>query len=112
VKQVLLIDHIIYNPVNKTMKVPIAKKLYDQSQETIRHSLQKWCQELDPDSTRQFDTLPDIAYLAQDNFSKSSNSYTSHSIASILSSEIEEIEVRELNTSVTATSFCFVDQIQ
>jgi hypothetical protein len=31
VKQALLIDHIIYNPVNKTMKVLVAKKLFDQS---------------------------------------------------------------------------------
>jgi predicted patatin/cPLA2 family phospholipase len=39
VKQALLIDHVIYNPVNKTMKVLIVKKLIDQSQEIIRHSL-------------------------------------------------------------------------
>jgi hypothetical protein len=102
VKHALHIDHIIYDPVNKTMKVLIAKKLFDQSREIIRHSLQKWCQELDPDDTRHLHTLPEIAYLAQDDFSKSSNSYTSHSIASILSFEIEEIEVRKTNTTVTA----------
>jgi hypothetical protein len=102
VKQALLIDCVIYDPVNKIMKVHIAKKLFVQSQEIIRHSLQKWCQELDPDDIRQFDRLPEVAYLAQDNFSKSSNSYTSHSIASILSFEINEIEVRKPNTNVTA----------
>jgi hypothetical protein len=51
VKQALLIDHIIYDPVNKTMKVLVARKLFDQSRELLRHNLQKWCQELDPEDT-------------------------------------------------------------
>jgi hypothetical protein len=102
VKHALHIDHIIYDPVNKTMKVLITKKLFDQSCEIIRHSLQKRYQELDPDDTRHYHALPEIAYLAQDDFSKRSNSYTSHSIASILSCKIEDIEVRKTNTTVTA----------
>jgi hypothetical protein len=84
------------------MKVLVARKLFDQSRELLRHSLQKWCHELDPEDTRQFGTLPKVAYLAQDDFSKSSNSYTSHSIASILSFKIEEVEVRKPRTTVTA----------
>ena len=43
-----------------------------------------------------------VAYLARDNSSKSSNSYTSHSITSILSFEIEEIEVRKPTAEVAA----------
>jgi hypothetical protein len=45
------------------MKVLTGKTLFDQSQEIIRHSFQKWCQELDPEDTRQFDTLPEVASL-------------------------------------------------
>ena len=43
-----------------------------------------------------------VAYLARDDSSKSSNSYTSHSITSILSFEIEEIEVRKPTAEVAA----------
>ena len=43
-----------------------------------------------------------VAYLARDDSSKTSNSYTSHSITSILSFEIEEIEVRKPTSEVAA----------
>ena len=102
VKQTLNTDHIIYDPIQKTMKILIAKKLFDQTREKARHNLQKWSQELDPDDIRQFDTTPEVAYLARDDFSNSSSSYTSHSITSILSFEIDEIEVKKSNATVTA----------
>ena len=50
----------------------------------------------------EFDTSPEVAYLARDDFSKSSSSYTSHSITSILSFEIEEIEVKKPTATITA----------
>ena len=102
VKQALNIDHIIYNPIQKTMKILIAKKLFDQTREKAQNNLQKWSLELDPDNTRQFDTSPEVAYLARDDFLNSSSSYTSHSITSILSFEIDEIEVKKSNATVAA----------
>ena len=83
VKQAMQTDHVIYNPLKKTMKVLTSKNSFDQSREIVRAGLQQWCQILDPDDTKIFDTYPEVAYLARDNFSKSSNSYTSHSITSI-----------------------------
>ena len=101
IKQAIKTDHVIYDPQKKTMKVLTSKNSFDQSRETIREGLQQWCQALDPDDIRLFDTYPEVAYLARDDYSKSSDSYTSHSITSILSFEIEEIEVRKPMIDVT-----------
>ena len=75
------------------MKILIVKKLFDKSWEIAWSNFQKWCQDLDPGNTQQFDTRPEVAYLARDNSSKNSNSYTSHSISSMLSFEIEKMKL-------------------
>ena len=102
IKQAIKSKHVIYDPIQKTIKVLTSKKSFDQSREKVREGLQQWCQELDPDDIRLFDTYPEVAYLTRDDFSKSNDSYTSHSITSILSFEIEEIEVRKFTEEITA----------
>ena len=86
--------------MQKTITVLTSKKSFDQSREKFREGLQQWCQELDPDDIRLLDTYPEVAYLTRDDFSKSND--TSHSITSILSFEIKEIEVRKFTEEITA----------
>jgi hypothetical protein len=102
VKKAIQTEHIIYDPLQKSMKVLTSKTSFDQSRDIVRKGLQQWCKILDPDDIRLFDTYPEVAYLARDDFSKSSDSYTSHSITSILSFEIEEIEVTKSSVEIPA----------
>ena len=104
IKEAVHTNHVIYDPLQKTMKILTTKKLFDASRDIIRKELKNWCQSLDPEDIRQFDTEPELAHLVRDDFSSSSNSYTSHSISSIMSFEIEEIEVRNTNTTNTAAT--------
>ena len=76
--------------------------MFDQSREIFRKCLKQWCQALDPNDIRLFDTYPEVAYLARDDFSKSNDSYTLHSITSLLSFEIEEIKVKKFTAEITA----------
>ena len=101
IKMSLNTEHTIFNPIDKSMKIIIPKKQFDSARDKFKEKINDWCKTLDPDDTRQFERIPEIAHLARDDFSNSSNSYTAHSISSILSFDIEEIEVKTTTQATT-----------
>ena len=61
----------------------------------MKETIYQWNEVLDPDDIRQFEKYPEIAHLTRDDLSDSMESYTSHSMASILSFETKEIEIKQ-----------------
>jgi hypothetical protein len=104
VKTSLGVDHVTYNPEQHVMRILVQKSKFNASRATLKENLKDWSSTLDPDDTRLFDTNPEVSYLPQDDVSTSEDSYASRSIASIMSLEIEEIEVVQINTEVPPTT--------
>jgi hypothetical protein len=59
----------------------------------------QWTQDLDPDDIREFETLPEIAHVMQNDYSTGNMSFFSTSIETIMSFEVEEVEIRRETTS-------------
>ena len=95
IKASINVEHIIYDPTQKSMKILVHKKHFDTARKHLKEKLCQWKEVLDPDDIRQFEKYPEIAHLTRDELLDSIESYTSHSIASILSFEIEEIEIKQ-----------------
>jgi hypothetical protein len=74
IKMSLNTEHIIFNPIDKSMKIIIQEKQFDSAQDKFKEKINDWCKTLYPDDIRQFERIPEIAHLARDDFSKSSNS--------------------------------------
>ena len=51
-------EHIIYDPIDKTMKITIHKKEFNIARETFREKIKSWCQVLDPEDIRQLMPFP------------------------------------------------------
>jgi len=83
------------------MKILTSKKQFNSARSKFKENINDWCKTLDPDDTLRFKRRPEIAHLSRDDFSDSSNSYTAHSISSILSFDIEEIEVPKTTQATT-----------
>lgn len=92
-KESLHVQHITHNPINHTMTVLVPKSQFDQVRAQLKVELQNLSVTLDPEDTRLFDTNPEVAYLARDDMSSSRDSYSSRSISSIMSFEIEEVTI-------------------
>jgi hypothetical protein len=70
----------------------------------LKSEIQQWYTDLDPKDTRCFDTYAELAYIPQDDFSSSQDSYASRSIASINSLEIEEIDIVQASGTTPPTA--------
>jgi hypothetical protein len=92
-KALLNIQHITHNPRNHTMTVLVPKSQFDQTRAQVKVELQNLITTLDPEDTRLFGTDPEVAYLPRDDMSSSRDSYSSRSISSIMSFEIEEVNI-------------------
>jgi hypothetical protein len=92
-KELLKIQHIIHNPINHTMTVLVPKSQFDPVRAQIKVELQNLSATLDPEDTRLFDTNPEVAYLARDDMSSGRDSYSSRSVSSIMSFEIDEVTI-------------------
>ena len=103
IKTEMSIEHIIYDPTNKTMTIITAKKDFDKARDFFKANIEAWSQSLDPEDTRQFGMIPEIAHLARDDLSRNSDSYTTNSINSILSFDIDEIVVKKASSKATIT---------
>ena len=93
IKEALKIEHVIYDTEHYIMRVLVPKAKFDTYRSQLKDDLQKWSLKLDPEDTRLFNSDPEVAYLFKDDKSSSANSYSSRSIESIMSLEIEEIEI-------------------
>jgi hypothetical protein len=62
------------------------------------------CSDLDPEEIRYFGTYPEVAYIPQDDFSSSQDSYASQSIAFINSLEIDEIDIDQASGTIPLTA--------
>jgi len=69
-------------------------QFYDQ-RDIIKQQLKHWAAELDPEDTREYRTPPEVAHISKDDFSSDAGSYFTHSIASILTFEVDEVVVRK-----------------
>ena len=104
IKASLSADHVIYDPNKCTLKILVPKSSFSLLRNKLKSEIQQWCTDLDPDDTRCFDTYPEVAYIPQDNFSSSQDSYASQSIASINSLEIEEIDIVQASGTTPPTA--------
>jgi hypothetical protein len=79
--------------------VLVPQKEFHSKREQLKVAMTQWTQDLDPDDIREFETIPEIAHVMQDDYSTSDMSFFSTSIQTIMSFEVEEVEIRRETTS-------------
>lgn len=94
IKALPSIEHVIYDPRAKKARVLVPRSSFHHQRDLIKDQLKKWTTELDPEDTREYNSHPEVSHIPKDDFSIDAGSYFSHSIASIMTFEVEEVVVR------------------
>lgn len=107
-------EHVIYMEKANKIKIMVHKNKFESVRLELKEDLLIWASDLDPEDTREYDTNPEIAHIYKDDFSDSSGSFMSRSIASLMSIEIVEVENKhpeeETTTNTTPSELSFKSQ--
>jgi hypothetical protein len=94
IKHTLTTEHMIYDPMRKTLRILVSKKQFHERRNLLKNNLPMWIQDLDPDDVKEFNTAPEVAHISKDDYSSTADSYYSHSADTIMTFEVEEIQIR------------------
>jgi hypothetical protein len=87
------VQHVIYNLIKRQTQVLVNKKEFYNKRKQMKVAMTTWTKNLDPDNIREYDTLPEVAHVTQDDYSTGDDSFFSASIESIMSFDVEEVDV-------------------
>ena len=83
IKKEMQVQHVIYNPIKQQTQVLVNKKEFYNKREQLKVAMTTWTKNLDPE----------VAHVTQDDYSTGDDSFFSASIESIMSFDVEEVDV-------------------
>jgi hypothetical protein len=95
IKHSLSVEHVIHEPKTKTARILVPKKEFSAQRKLLKDKMTSWVQDLDPDDTKEYNTPPEVAHIAKDDYSSTDETFYSHSIDTIMTFEVEEISFRK-----------------